>query len=341
MTAAFGSSSSTTYASRSALTITAPSGISDGDVLLALILITGNGTTVTPPAGWTQVGSTATASDGSFFVNSSIWKKIASGESGDYTWTPSATVTTQGLMLRYSGVDGDVNDFSSNMIGAGFGTQDRDATGITTTVDGCMLVYAGFDWGDYTADLTPPTGFTERVEVNPLIYAADSLQATAGATGTVTMICNSSVIDPRGAWLLALEPSAGTANGVGSAAGSTTAAAAGGALKSAAGTASGVGSAAATARPRTAAAGAAIGSSSATAVGAKRAAAAGSAAGSAAVSGIGFMSGLVAAAGHAAGVATVHGSYALQSVPERTLTVLGEQRALSAIAENRTLQVTG
>jgi hypothetical protein len=285
MTAAFGSSSNTTYASRSALTVTAPSGIADGDFLLALILWSGSGNTITPPAGWAQVGSTASASDGSFTVNSGVFTKVAASESGDYTWTPGATAATQGLILRYTGANGAVNTSSSNMVGVDAGNQDRDANSITPSVDGCMLVYAGFDWGDYTTDLTPPTGYTERVEVNPLIYAADALQVTAGATGTVTMQCNASVIDPRGAWLIALEPAAtgsigsgdGTATGTataasvgrataasaGSAAGGTTAAGAGTALKRAAGTAAGVGSAAATARPRAATVGSAAGSSTA------------------------------------------------------------------------------
>ncbi|MGO8241327.1 hypothetical protein ACC806_34885 [Rhizobium ruizarguesonis] len=202
---AFGSSSSTTYASRSALTVPAPSDIRHGDVLLAFILWSGSGNTISPPSGWAQIGSTATASDGSFTVNSGVFMKVAASESGDYTWTPGATAATQGLILRYTGANGAVNAFSSHMVGANSGNQDRDATSITPSVDGCMIVYAAFDWGVYTTDLTPPTGYTERVEVNPLIYAADALQATAGATGTVTMVCNSNTFSPRGAWLIALE----------------------------------------------------------------------------------------------------------------------------------------
>lgn len=211
MAVAFGSSSSTTYASRSSLTVTAPTGISNGDLLVAHILWAGNGTTITPPTGWTQVGSTLTAieSGSTFYLNSGIFKKIASGESGNYTWTPSATVATQGKINRYTGASGTINDYSSNWIGGTAGSpgnSNADATGITTTVNGCMLVYESFDWGDNSNNLTPPTSFTERVEVNPLIYSADMLQTTAGATGTVTHVSNSNASNPRGAWLIALQP---------------------------------------------------------------------------------------------------------------------------------------
>lgn len=222
MAIAFGSVSGTTYASRSSLVVTAPTGITNGDVLLAHILWAGNGTTITAPSGWTQVGSTITAieSGNVFYLNSGIFKKVAASESGNYTWTPSATVATQGKITRYTGANGTVNASSSNVANSPGNTND-DATGITTTVNGCMLVYEGFDWGDNTNNLTPPTGYTERLETNPLIYSADVVQSTAGATGTVTHVCNSSISNPRGAWLVALEPSSGgavTVNATGSAA---------------------------------------------------------------------------------------------------------------------------
>lgn len=132
-----------------------------------------------------------------------------------------------------------------------------------------------------------------------------------------------------------------TASTAGSAAGSTTAAAAGRALKSATGTAAGVGSAAATGRPRAATAGAAAGSATVNGSGARRTAAAASATGTAGVVGVGFLAGIVAVVGNAAGTATALGIYVLQSAPERTLLVPREQRALSVLSENRTLQVTG
>ncbi|TBE67432.1 hypothetical protein [Rhizobium ruizarguesonis] len=320
MTVAFGSSSSTTYAGRAALTVTAPPGIADGDVLLALIIWADSGNTLTPPSGWAQVGSGVTASDGSFLLNSAVFTKVAAGESGDYTWTLRTTGSTQGLILRYSGANGDVNAFSANMIGANYGTQDRDATSITTDVDGCVLAYLGFDWGDYTADLTPPTGFDERVEVNPLIYAADALQVTAGATGTVTMQCNASVIDPRGAWLVALEPTASgsVASGAGSSNGSSTA------IAVAVGAAAAVGHA--------------QGSSTVSGAGAKKASATASASGTSSAIAHGAGVQTIGAVGSAEGTSTVV-AFSRFGSDTRTIILSAEDRALSVAPENRTLRL--
>lgn len=206
----FRSSSTTNYASRDTLTITAPSGITNGDVMVAHVLWSGNAVTVTAPSGWAQLGSTLTASDGGgFYLNSGIFTKTAASESGSYVWTSSWNAgVMQGMIDVYSGANGTVNAYSSNWA-INTGNTNADATGITTTVNGCMLIYTNFDWGDTFNNLTPPTGFTERDEVNPLVYGADMLQSTAGATGTVTHATNSNSSNPRGAWLIALAPAAG------------------------------------------------------------------------------------------------------------------------------------
>ncbi|NEI52715.1 hypothetical protein GR217_34415 [Rhizobium leguminosarum] len=206
MSIAFGSISQTAYAVRTNTTVPAPAGIADGDLLIAHMIVSGNGTAMTPPAGWTQIGSTATAIDAgsTFFLNSRVYVKTAAGESGDYTFLHSSG-SSQGTIARYTGANGVINTFSSNVQNFSPGTTTRTATSITTTADGCMLLFVGLDWGDTTNDLTPPAGFTEREDVL-LSYWADEVQATAGATGDVSHTCNSSVLDPRLAWLIALEP---------------------------------------------------------------------------------------------------------------------------------------
>lgn len=208
MAIAFGSASNTTYGSRTNTTVTAPTGIADGDVLVAQIL-TSAGVTVTAPAGWSQVGSAAVMTDaGAFTISSRVYTKTAASESGDYTWTHS-TASSQGLILRYTGA-GAVDAFSSNPTTPA----DNINTGlsITTTVTDCMLLFVGNDWSDFAGDLTPPTGMTERIDVNPLIYAADQLLTSAGATGNRTMSCNSNVNAPRNAWMIALEPAGTSVN---------------------------------------------------------------------------------------------------------------------------------
>lgn len=204
---AFGSISNTTYASRSGLTVTAPTGIANGDVLIAHILWSGAVGVMTGPvqSGWVQVGTTQTRTDGaSFSLNSAIFKKVAASESGDYGFNLSASAATQGVIARYTGANGNVN--ASNYTGSnGDGSNTATNTGVTTTVNGCMLLFAEYDWGDNTNDTLPPTGMTERLDTL-LMYWADQVQATAGATGVKSHTANVNSGNPRATWVIALEP---------------------------------------------------------------------------------------------------------------------------------------
>jgi hypothetical protein len=212
---AYVSSSTTTYASRTNTTVTAPTGIQDGDLIL-LGILTGNNTEAvdpTPPAGFTLVASTDTSDTPGFNVEMRVYRKTAASESGNYTFT-HATASSQGFALVYRGVDAssplDVTATANNG-GAAAGTT-TTATGVTTVTANTRLVFIAQDWADTANNLTPPSGMTERFDVSPLIYAADALQASAGASGNKTMTNNTAA--GSGSWsavLVALrESGAGT-----------------------------------------------------------------------------------------------------------------------------------
>jgi hypothetical protein len=183
------------------------------------------------------------------------------------------------------------------------------------------------------------------------VYAASSEEASAATAvdGSGSFHYGGSIGYPDGTFNAAdywidvkySTSGGGVVEGAGSAAGSAIAAASGKAIKSAVGSVDGVGSAAATGRPRAATTGSAAGSSQASAVGAKRVAVAASAAGHSTAQATGFTSGIVSAVGTAAGTSTAHGTFVLQSVAERTLSVSGEQRGLLVPSEDRTLQLIG
>ena len=135
------------------------------------------------------------------------WWKRAASEAGDYTFTHSAARATHGYMACYSGANTTtaIDPAATALSGKG-GDAINTATGLTTTADNTMLVFAGSDWGDTANDLTPPTGFDERLDVAPLVYLADDIQAAIGASGNKTMTCNSVSGNPRFAWLVPLVP---------------------------------------------------------------------------------------------------------------------------------------
>jgi len=187
-------------------TVPAPAGIVDGDTLIGLMFNANNGSrpgNPTPPTGFTQVSTYLTPGPSGFMGRVSVWKKIAAGESGGYVWGHDSGTPREILMLCYSGSNGTVNA-SSALNEDSPGTTTRTATGITTTVANCMVVELGYDWGDNSNE-TPPTDMTERYD-GVITYAAEVVQATAGATGDKTNTCNSNPPNPRGAFLIALEP---------------------------------------------------------------------------------------------------------------------------------------
>lgn len=175
--------------------MTAPAGIQDGDILVFAIFagIIGTAPTVTPPSGFSAPsGGTwpIQFTDGSFGVNVYVWTKTASGESGNYTATHAAA-SSQGFMFAVPGSTGTPTATTNS----GTNGPTTTALGLTTTGPNALIAFLGWDWGDTSNNLSPPTGstptFTERIDVAPLIYLATGVLATAGATGNKSHTNNS------------------------------------------------------------------------------------------------------------------------------------------------------
>lgn len=213
----FVAAANTTYASRSNTSVTKPTGTVDDD-LVVLVLINGRngsyGPAPTAPSGFTLLPSMPVqVNEGGFYLQGWVYYKVASGEGASWAFTHS-TITTQAFALTYRGVDTttpiDVTGTSNITTSAG---AVRNWTGITTVTADAMLVVLGWDWADTSNNLTPPTGFTERLEVNPLVYAAEKVQASPGATGNFSHTSNSGGGLPRVGYLMALRPVASGVTG--------------------------------------------------------------------------------------------------------------------------------
>ena len=207
MAAAFRSLTSTTYASRTNTVGTAPAGLTDGDIIVASLLLgaSTSAPTATPPAGFNQpVGSPTNRSDSGGF-NGKLFKfwKRASGESGSYTFTHTSA-SSQLILEAYSGAaaTGDPIDVLSVNSGTGDITT---ATGITTTANDELLIWHSHDWtGGGT--LSPPSGFTTQFTGSGnLLFSARSVQALAGASGNKTQTNGNNSAGVWGVFLLALK----------------------------------------------------------------------------------------------------------------------------------------
>ena len=191
MAVAVRSTSSVTGGTRTNTTITAPAGITNGDVLVALMTVgAASAPTVTPPSGFTEVTTTGwpltiDKSDPWQMRVRFFWK-VASGESGNYTFTHSSAYT-EAIMYAASGAN-TTTPVSPNPTSASGDSTTATATGLTTPVDSSLVIWVGSVWNNI-GPTTPPTGttptFTEYFDGGSggIFYSAAGVMTTAGATG--------------------------------------------------------------------------------------------------------------------------------------------------------------
>lgn len=144
-------SSSVGQTSTATATVSAPSNIQDGDLLVAVSFISVN-LRVTPPAGFNMLYENSPSGNGI-----SISTKIASSESGNYSFTASAIKDWQVIILVYRNATkvntvGDITSVTSTT-----GT----AASITPTYTGTLCAVFGSLYSGATIT-TAPSGMTQR-----------------------------------------------------------------------------------------------------------------------------------------------------------------------------------
>jgi hypothetical protein len=170
-------------------TVSRPSGVAAGDLLLATLEVDEDPATVSGPAGWTLLLDTPAAQGTGSAFHAQVWYKVAgSSEPGSYSWTVSGSPWVDIGLLDYS----NVNQASPIDVSAGryAGVTATPSTStVTTTAANEMLValFINFDSGTWTAG----SGMTKRYDFDSN-EAQDALQAAAGSTGTKTATNSSS-----------------------------------------------------------------------------------------------------------------------------------------------------
>lgn len=198
------SSSSTSNAASTSIVVPAPANLQDGDVMITCIDSNDGPSAITTLAGWTQINKVTTA-NGNISAEMATYYKVASSESGNYTWTTASSTRNSAALSVFRGVKTTaVVNTSAAQTTASSATQ--TAPTITPTVDNCMLVFcvSSDATGAYT--YTPPTGYTEAVDIGSAsaMEIAYKLQTTAAATGAVSATC--STASTSGGFHIALTP---------------------------------------------------------------------------------------------------------------------------------------
>jgi hypothetical protein len=185
------------------LTINAPAGITNGDVLVAQVTVRGATTTITPPSGWSLIRRDNTT--GSMGV-ALYYKVVAGTQSTSFGWTFNSQRQASGGIAAYAGVDNATPiDASSGRYNDSTAT--ITASSVTATVPNDRLVF--FASVTTNASVTFPSGMTRQWNVSTsdtTSAMADQPLSSAGATGD--RVATSGVNNSNIAQLVALKPAA-------------------------------------------------------------------------------------------------------------------------------------
>lgn len=197
---------STATGSAGDVTITKPTSLAVGDIMIAFINSSTAGATGeehTGPTGWTKLQG-ASASNGSILT---VWGVVATSTqtaASDFSWTSADTNdTTVGSIFRITGTNG-FTSLAANVLSV----DDTDLTtaGLTTLADNSLLLLCGTrettggadsNFSGYTVANNDPT-WTEEYDVGngaglrANMGIASATYATAGATGVSTVTADQS-----------------------------------------------------------------------------------------------------------------------------------------------------
>ncbi|MFY0572329.1 cell wall anchor protein [Archangium lansingense] len=179
------------------LSIPAPAGVQDGDVVLARLTNRNNVNAVlTPPAGWTQLRSDQSASAIKTWV---LYKVATASEPSSYTFTLDLASYVAGSLVAYSGVD------PLNPIDTHSGQKNGDSAAFTTpalttsSAEGLAVWFGSQVWTGAACPapgITPPTGFTVKEDTCLTSSSTGILfhvaERALGAAGTQTPFNGSS-----------------------------------------------------------------------------------------------------------------------------------------------------
>lgn len=179
---------------------TEPAGIAEGDLMLASV--NNDQSTLTPPSGWTKLGSTIGPAP-PYSTYTELYYIFRGSSAPALQWTGSHNFPIV-TIVGYRNVDS-IGDVAT-------GTQESEVSpsvNATNDVDELVSVYVDAEY--YASD--PPTGMTKRTTTrvgdqhheNASSFADEEL-SSSGSTGTRTWQAADPQLDPVGTFSLILQP---------------------------------------------------------------------------------------------------------------------------------------
>ena len=200
------STSATTGAGANSLSISAPSGLASGDVLICQIVANGASTAITAPGGWVQIQRTPSTSS---VVMASYYRLAGSNEPTSYTFNFDSPQPVTAGIADYTGVDpAHIIDAASSLYNPN--TSTANFSQVTTTRTNDLLVALVGVTANTT--VTPPPNFVERYNLEnstsptgKTAVLSDMLEPVAGVT-VVQPAQESSNVGSNVTQLIALSP---------------------------------------------------------------------------------------------------------------------------------------
>lgn len=182
----FVSSSVQRVSSATSVTVTAPTGIQNGDLLVAVLVANDDRGEKTLPSGFVRVADSNSATQPGTLV---VATKVAASESGNYTFTLAGSTTNiTAAVLVYRNATR-VNTIGSETRAT---TNTPTASSITPTLRGTLLAVFGCNNG--VGAPTPPSGMAQRVYFganSPTLIVYDQSPQETTSTGSKSITSGS------------------------------------------------------------------------------------------------------------------------------------------------------
>ena len=200
MAVAVASTSVASSTTTTSTTIPVPTGVSNGDIVLAVLPI-GGSATCTPPSGFQVAPQTPQTVTGYLHI---FWKRATGAESGNYVFTHESISNRGGGTIRFTGCPRSGDPFAATTVGTTSSTTSTAALSLTDLPSDTILVWAVSKLA--SATLTAyPSGFTTLVTTAPGGVGYKTLSA-ATSSGTVQGTVTAS---NTASWMAAIRPEAG------------------------------------------------------------------------------------------------------------------------------------
>lgn len=178
MTIGFVSSAAASTSSTGGFQVSRPSGVVDGDFMIAVAACNSASTnSPSPPSGWSNL-VTQTGVKPEFCV----YVRTANGEPSTYTWTSNGTAVSSVVIAAYRGTGTILTD-TVGALSTG-SSASPSASGVTATKAGLLVFVAATGLSANGTIWSPPSGMTEDVDSNTGTVSATTLASSAQSAGS-------------------------------------------------------------------------------------------------------------------------------------------------------------